>query len=119
VCLHCTDPEELAEFYARLLGWDIAYRSKDWYQLRDPAGGVGLNIQGEPGYERPSWPEQPGQPGKQMHLEIEVDDVPAAVAHAVDCGAAEEPWQPPDRDPAQLRVMLDPAGHPFCLYDDG
>jgi catechol 2,3-dioxygenase-like lactoylglutathione lyase family enzyme len=118
VCLDCTDPEELADFYARLLGWDIAYRSDDWFQLRDPAGGVGLNIQGDPRFEAPVWPERPGQPGKQLHFEIEVDDVAAAVAHATGCGAVEAPWQPPDRDPDRLRVMLDPAGHPFCLYDD-
>ena len=53
-----------------------------------------------------------------MHFEIEVDDVATAVDHAVACGATEAPWQPPDRDPTRLRVMLDPAGHPFCLYDD-
>jgi hypothetical protein len=27
-------------------------------------------------------------------------------------------WQPPDRDPAGLRIMLDPAGHPLCLFYD-
>jgi hypothetical protein len=26
--------------------------------------------------------------------------------------------QPEDREPEQLRVMLDPAGHRFCLYVD-
>ena len=119
VCLDCAVPLELAEFYARLLGWEITYRSDDWYQLRDPAGGVGLNVQGDVRYEPPVWPEEPGRPGKQLHFEIAVDDMTAAVVHAVSCGAAAAPWQPPDRDPGQLRVMLDPAGHPFCLYDDG
>jgi hypothetical protein len=64
------------------------------------------------------WPEEVGRPGKQLHFEIEVDDMTGAVGHALTCGATEAPWQPPDRDPARLRVMLDPAGHPFCLYDD-
>jgi catechol 2,3-dioxygenase-like lactoylglutathione lyase family enzyme len=118
VCLDCTDPEELAEFYARLLGWEITHRSDDWYQLRDPGGSVSLNIQGDERYEPPVWPEVSGQPGKQMHFEIEADDVAVAVSHAVACGAVEAPWQPPDRPPSRLRVMLDPAGHPFCLYDD-
>jgi hypothetical protein len=50
-----------------------------------------------------------------MHFEIQADDVGAAVAHAVALGAREAEPQPPDRSPDQLRVMLDPAGHPFCL----
>ena len=119
VCLDCTDPESLAEFYAQLLGWEVTHRSSDWYQLRAPDGGVGLNIQGDARFEPPVWPEEPGRPGKQMHFEIEADDVAAAVDRAVSCGAVEAPWQPPDRDRDRLRVMLDPAGHPFCLYDDG
>jgi catechol 2,3-dioxygenase-like lactoylglutathione lyase family enzyme len=118
VCIDCTDAEELAGFYARLLGWEITHASGDWYQLRNPEGGVGLNIQGDAAYEPPVWPEEPGRPGKQLHFEVEVEDVAAAVDHAVACGATEARWQPPDRDPTRLRVVLDPAGHPFCLYDD-
>ena len=37
-----------------------------------------------------------------------------AVAHAVASGARLADYQPRDR----VRVMLDPAGHPFCLYLD-
>lgn len=50
-----------------------------------------------------------------LHLDFEVDNVEVAVAHAVAAGAKVAPHQPPDRDPAELRVMLDPEGHPFCL----
>ncbi|WP_425554049.1 VOC family protein [Kribbella karoonensis] len=31
-------------------------------------------------------------------------------------GAREARQQPTDRDPHRLRIMLDPAGHPFCLW---
>jgi hypothetical protein len=48
----------------------------------------------------------------QVHLEVEVSDLEAAVAHAVELGATEAEYQPQD----DVRVMLDPAGHPFCLY---
>jgi catechol 2,3-dioxygenase-like lactoylglutathione lyase family enzyme len=118
VCIDCADARELAEFYARLLGWSVTADSGDWMQLRDPAGGVGLNIQADPRYHPPVWPEQPGAQDKMLHFEIEVDDVDAAVAF-VDCGATTASPQPSDRDPRALRVMLDPAGHPFCLYHDG
>lgn len=76
-------------------------------------------MQAEVGYEPPVWPERPGAPAKMMHFEVLVDDVDASVRAVLDCGGAEAPHQPPDRDPARLRVMLDPAGHPFCLYVDG
>ena len=47
-----------------------------------------------------------------LHLDFEVVDLAAAVAHAVELGAQEAEFQPQD----DVRVMLDPAGHPFCLY---
>jgi predicted enzyme related to lactoylglutathione lyase len=53
-----------------------------------------------------------------LHLEIEVDDLEAAVARAVSVGGRIAEPQPKDRAPEQLRVMLDPAGHPFCLCVD-
>jgi hypothetical protein len=47
-----------------------------------------------------------------MHLEIQVDDLVAGVAHAVAAGATLAEHQPQD----DVRVCLDPAGHPFCLF---
>jgi catechol 2,3-dioxygenase-like lactoylglutathione lyase family enzyme len=119
VCIDCADAEELAAFYCRLLGWEITARDGEgWISLRDPAGGVGLNIQAEDWYQPPVWPEQPGAPSKMLHFEIEVDDLDAVIAQSVAAGARVADHQPRDRDPAQLRVMLDPAGHPFCLCTD-
>ncbi len=48
------------------------------------------------------------------HLDLEVDDLEHATAYAVGVGAELAEFQPqPD-----VRVLLDPAGHPFCLYVD-
>jgi Glyoxalase-like domain len=49
-----------------------------------------------------------------MHLDIAVDDLEPAVAGALALGATQSEFQPQD----DVRVMLDPAGHPFCLYRD-
>ena len=38
------------------------------------------------------------------------------VVWAIECGATEAVHQPENRDRNRLRVMLDPAGHPFCLW---
>jgi len=120
VTLDCADAERLASFYSQLLGWEITDRDdRGWVQLEDPAGGVGLNIQAADAYTPPTWPERPGTQAKMMHFEVLVDDLEAAVELAVRSGGAEATWQPPDRDRARLRVMTDPAGHPFCLFVQG
>ncbi len=117
VCIDCVDAERVASFYASLLGWQITASDGDrWFQLRDPSGGPGLNIQGDDQYEPPVWPEAPGEQQKMMHFEIEVDDLEACVRRAIDAGGSQAPFQPPDRDFDRIRIMLDPAGHPMCLF---
>ena len=116
VCIDCADAEAVADFYVQLFGWEVTAGGGDWIKVGDPDGGVELNIQAEEWYEPPVWPERPGSQGKMLHFEVETDDVPAAVAHAIAAGAREAPDQPADRNPDKLRVMLDPAGHPFCLW---
>ncbi len=106
------DPSELAAFYQRLLGWPIGSNEPDWVTLRPPDGGAGLSFQQESAYVRPTWPAGPGDQQMQTHLDIEVDDLDAAVAHAVAAGAVVADFQPQQ----YVRVCLDPAGHPFCLW---
>lgn len=118
--LDCDDAEVLGSFYADVLGWAITARDgAGWVQLRNPDGGIGLNIQAEEAYEPPVWPERTNRQAKMMHLELLVDDLEAAVQHVLRGGGSEATPQPPDRDPSRLRVMFDPAGHPFCLFVDG
>jgi catechol 2,3-dioxygenase-like lactoylglutathione lyase family enzyme len=117
VSIDCLDAGPVARFYEQLLGFEVrTFSPPGWAQLNDPAGGVHLNVQGEPKYEPPTWPEQPGEQQKMLHFEIEVDDLEAAVATALAAGGTEAPWQPPDRDPSRIRIVLDPAGHPLCLF---
>jgi catechol 2,3-dioxygenase-like lactoylglutathione lyase family enzyme len=112
VNLGAPEPGVLARFYARLLGWPIFREEPEFVLLRDPAGGVGISCQLEPEYVRPVWPAGPGDPQMMMHLEIQVDDLDAAAAHALECGATLADYQPQEN----VLVCLDPAGHPFCLW---
>lgn len=114
----CPAPD-MARFYEGLLGFEIRVCGPRWAQLVNPDGGVHLNIQSEEWYEPPTWPEKPGQLTKMMHFEVEVDDLDAAVATAVELGGREASWQPPDRDQSRIRIVLDPAGHPLCLFLPG
>jgi len=123
--LDAPDVGELTGFYQRLLGWEVdalegprpGYPAGDgWSQLRPADRSTKIEIQFEEHYERPVWPGTRGTQGMQMHLDIWVEDVPTGVVWALDCGAQEAATQPEGRDLNRLRVMLDPAGHPFCLW---
>jgi catechol 2,3-dioxygenase-like lactoylglutathione lyase family enzyme len=123
--LDAPDVAELTRFYEQLLGWpveDIAGPrpgrppGSGWARLRPPDGSTKIEIQFEEHYVRPVWPGAHGRQGMQVHLDIWVEDVTAGVAWATACGAIEAEHQPANRDPSRLRIMLDPAGHPFCLW---
>ncbi len=113
--LDTSDPQRLARFYQRLLGWPLRDDDPEWATLRPADGGAGLSFQREDDHVPPVWPAGPGDPRMQVHLDIEVDDLDAAVALAVEAGATVAGFQPQDG----VRVCLDPAGHPFCLFLPG
>jgi catechol 2,3-dioxygenase-like lactoylglutathione lyase family enzyme len=113
VTLDSPEPRALARFYSRLLGWPVSTDEGDWVELTAPSG-AGLSFQREPRYTRPTWPSTSADQQMMMHLDIRVDDLAAAEAHARECGAEVADVQPQD----DVRVCLDPDGHPFCLYVD-
>lgn len=112
VCLDAPDARALADFYRRLLAWDVVEDEPEWVVLRPPGGGTGLSFQSEPAYVPPVWPTEPGRQQMGAHLDLEVRDLAAAVAHAVAGGGVLTDYQPQE----DVRVCLDPAGHPFCLF---
>ncbi|RLV51133.1 VOC family protein [Nocardioides mangrovicus] len=115
VVLECADASELAHFYRRLLGWELFADAPDWATVAPSAtGGLNLAFNGDPGYARPVWPRVDGEQQMQLHLDFQVEDLDEAVDHALACGATLASFQPQD----DVRVLLDPAGHPFCVYLD-
>ena len=115
IVLDSPDAQELAAFYRRLLGWTVEQDEPGWVKLSAPGGGPGLSFQTEAAYVRPTWPAGPGDQQMMLHLDIGVDDLGAAGAHAVAAGAVLAEYQPQD----DVRVYLNPAGHPFCLFPRG
>lgn len=115
VTLDCKDPRALAEFYAKLLKWVIPFQDESFVCVSAPetAQGAypGILLQHNPAYEPPVWPQQPEAQQQMAHLDFAVNDLEKAVEHALRCGATAANQQSPDA----WRVMLDPAGHPFCL----
>lgn len=112
IVLDSSDARVLAAFYRRLLGWTAEQDEPDWVTLRPPGGGAGLSFQTEAAYVKPTWPAGPGDQQMMVHVDIEVDDLDAAGAHAAAAGAVLAEYQPQE----DVRVYLDPAGHPFCLW---
>lgn len=110
--LDCPDAPALARFYADLLGWRVAKEEPDWATVSPPDGVAYLGFQTSPEYVPPVWPPVEGAQQMMAHLDFEVDDLGAAVEDAVAAGATIAEHQPQ----GDVRVMLDPAGHPFCLY---
>ena len=126
----CPDAWALAEFYASLLGWTVVDRSKadpgGWALVKPATGEQKLEFQREEPFVAPVWPTVAGQQQMGMHLDIGVDGLApmsdmeqrrqqffAVAERAKSLGARVAEHQP---QPDRVLVMLDPAGHPFCLF---
>jgi predicted enzyme related to lactoylglutathione lyase len=105
--LDCPDPAPVAEFYGKLLDWNVKV-DDDWADVTSPDGQA-IGFQKVDEYSAPDWPGQ-DRP-QQVHLDVAVDDLDAAEAAVLELGATKHPHQPG----TTFRVFLDPAGHPFCL----
>ena len=98
----------LARFYGELLGMEVI--DEGWLRIATPEerafqlalDGDGWSDERPPRFGDPDFPQQ-------LHLDIDVPDVEAAVSSSVERGSLkvyETEWD---------RVLTDPAGHPFCL----
>jgi predicted enzyme related to lactoylglutathione lyase len=105
------DPGALANFYSQLLGWPIANEEPGTAILAAPEGNIYVVFQEATDYEPPVWPPRPGSQRSMMHFDFQVGDLASAVAEAVALGATVSQEQTQEN----VRVLFDPAGHPFCL----
>jgi catechol 2,3-dioxygenase-like lactoylglutathione lyase family enzyme len=103
VSLDCADPQTLADFYVALLGGRQLWAKEASAGLE--VSGIVLVMQLVEGYVPPVWPGS-----AVVHLDLTADDIQAAAERAVALGAT---W--PEQPDPRWRVLLDPAGHPFCL----
>lgn len=109
--LDAPDAHALGRFYADLLDWEVVDVDEGWMKIRTPEGGPSLSFQSSADYVAPEWPG-PGRQGKQAHLDLATDNLEEALAKATALGARLADVQPQD----DVRILIDPAGHPFCLF---
>jgi predicted enzyme related to lactoylglutathione lyase len=108
VNLDCADPRALAAFYHGVLGWEVTYGEDAYAMLTDGTTSIGFGR--VEGFTPPRWPD--ADAAKRFHLDLSVEDLDAAEARCRELGAVRPEFQPGgDR----WRVLLDVAGHPFCI----
>ena len=107
IALDCDDPRALAAFWATMLDGRITVETDRFCGVE--LGSLLLVTVRVPAYEPPQWPD--GRP-KQFHLDVAVRDLDEAERRALAAGATKAAEQPM---PTSWRVLLDPAGHPFCV----
>ncbi len=109
--IEAPDAAALADFYSRLLNWPVIHQDPGTSIVKPPQDSVYMVFQQTPDFVPAVWPPEPGHQRTMMHLDFQVTDLEAAVADAVALGARVATFQPQD----DVRVLFDPAGHPFCL----
>jgi len=110
IAFDCPNADELADFYVKLSGWNKEISSDEWSGIRTPQG-VLLVFQTVENYVPPVWPWKDGEQQQMAHIDFKVDDLREAEKHALKHGAKKAEIQYYDTS----TVMIDPAGHPFCL----
>ncbi len=110
ISLDCPDTGQLADFYTQLLGLTEAFASPDRGVVALAGAGPMLTLMRVENFVAPRWPAGPQR--QQMHLDVAVKELEDSTSAAVELGATLAEYQP---SPRQWRVLLDAAGHPFCL----
>lgn len=108
VAVDCPDPAALADFYREVLGAKVVLSTPDIVALEGP--GVLLTFERVEDHQPPTWPDGPVP--KQLHLDFAVANLDHEEARIVALGATAAEVQP---NPEKWRVLIDPAGHPFCI----
>ncbi len=107
VTIDCADPSAQAEFWAAVLGLQVAHAEADYAMLTGAGPRIGFGR--VEGWQPPDWPNPEGT--KRFHFDLAVDDLDAARARCEQLGAT---LADPQGGEGWI-VLLDPAGHPFCL----
>jgi hypothetical protein len=108
VVVDCLDPVPLAEFWAAVLGTEVAYAEDGWVSLRSAGAG----------HPRVAFQQVPESKvaKNRLHLDVWVPDIEAAAVAAEALGATRLGGPVPvEESPEPFQVMADPAGNEFCF----
>jgi catechol 2,3-dioxygenase-like lactoylglutathione lyase family enzyme len=108
VAVDCPDPAALGDFYREVLGLKVVLSTTDVVALE--GSGFLLSFERVEDHRPPTWPG--GQMPKQLHLDLAVANLDLEETRILALGATKAEIQP---NPEKWRVLIDPAGHPFCI----
>jgi hypothetical protein len=119
IVLDSADPQNLARFWAGLLGGTPVEWYPGWVTLEPPPHGQRLSFQGTGGSGEGS-PAGSAYGGPAVHFDVLVRDLAGAhdrvlASGGVFTGEHVSPRPDPGGRLISWRVYRDPAGHPFCL----
>ena len=111
--IDCDNENELADFYAKMLGWTKTFFGNGYAVISSADCPVLLVFQHIENYEKPVFPPVQGRQARMTHFDIYVENLDEGIKRACALGAV--------LCEQQLFkgsiTMLDPAGRPFCLVD--
>jgi hypothetical protein len=107
IVFDCPNPEALARFWQALIGGEVEVESEEWAILDGDDQGFYIGFQKVP--EKKS-------AKNRVHLDVEVEDLDAAVDEAEQLGARKSGARVEEDDGA-FQVMLDLGGNEFCLIE--
>ena len=105
VVVDCHDPASLVQFWAAVFDVDPVVRDETWAYIQSPSTRTRIAFQRVPEAKTVK---------NRVHLDVEVDDIPAETERLVRLGArVHGPPMADEQGPFQ--VMLDTEGNEFCL----
>lgn len=107
--LDCADPQRLAEFWSKALGFTIAGFAEQWGMLKGPRDGEVFLLQRVP---------EPKSGKNRMHIDITTPDIEAKAAELQDLGAHRLSAEPLSQFSSTWIVMADPEGNEFCVCEE-
>ena len=111
VVFDAADISAESAFWGAMLGGRVVDNDDRFHVVIDGEGQWRIGVQLAPDHVKPDWPD--GEP-QQVHLDLHVEDGPAAHARALELGAVVL-YEGDTSAAHDHNVYADPAGHPFCI----
>ena len=108
--LDCADPDKLAEFWSRAIGYTTLGGAGSYVMLVDETGQQPKLLLQQV--------EEPKEGKNRMHFDIETPHVDDEVARLEELGARRA-GEPRTEHGTRWVVMTDPEGNEFCVCDAG
>ena len=106
IVLDCENPEVLAEFWSKALGYEIAGFAEQWGMLKGPSEGDVFLLQRVP---------EPKSTKNRMHIDVTTPDIDAKAAELEELGATRLTPEPLHQFSSTWITMADPEGNEFCV----